>query len=64
MFYYLTEQFNKVEVKQPTVSVAKREYPAFEGFQIGSEEDTLANCIDLIPKPPRKDFIKFMRRDR
>lgn len=61
---YSTEQFNRVEIKQPTVPVHKREYPPFEGFQIGSEEDTLANCIDLIPKPPRKDFIKFMMKDR
>jgi len=53
-----------VEVKEPTISVPKRDYPLFEGFQIGSEEDTLANCIDLIPKPPRKDFIKFMKKDR
>lgn len=61
---YGIEQFNKVEIKQPTPSATKRDYPPFEGFQIGSEEDTLANCIDLIPKPPRKDFIKFMRKDR
>ena len=53
-----------MEIKQSAASVSKREYPPFEGFQIGSEEDTLANCIDLIPKPPRKDFIKFMRKDR
>ena len=53
-----------MDVQQSRVLLPDREYPPFEGFQIGSEEDTLANCLNLIPKPPRKDFIKFMEKDR
>ncbi|KAI9145221.1 hypothetical protein BKA69DRAFT_1108755 [Paraphysoderma sedebokerense] len=30
---------------------------------IGSEEDSLNSCTNLIPKPPRKDFKKFMQYD-
>lgn len=39
-----------------------REMPPYNGF--GSEEDSLCNCTSLIPKPPKRDFIKFMEKDR
>ena len=40
----------------------KREWPPYTGF--GSEEDSLCSCMGLLPKPPRRDFIKFMEKDR
>lgn len=45
------------EAPQPPV----REIPPYNGF--GSEEDSLGSCISLIPKPPKKDFQKLMRKD-
>jgi len=39
-----------------------REFPPYNGF--GSEEDSLCSCMGLLPKPPRRDFIKFMEKDR
>jgi len=36
--------------------------PPYNGF--GSEEDSLASCLSLRPKPPRRDFKKFMEKDR
>ena len=39
-----------------------REIAPYNGF--GSREDSLANCDSLMPKPPQKDFIKFMQKDR
>jgi len=36
--------------------------PPYNGF--GSEEDSLGNCLSLIPKPPQRDFVKFMAHDR
>jgi len=53
-----------VEVQQPKTTLPDRKYPPYGDFQIGSDEDTLANCLNLVPKPPRKDFIKFMAKDR
>ncbi|ELU01034.1 hypothetical protein CAPTEDRAFT_148704 [Capitella teleta] len=38
------------------------EPPPYNGF--GSEEDSLCSCTGLLPKPPRRDFIKFMQKDR
>eukprot|EP00745_Piridium_sociabile_P001304 TRINITY_DN107989_c0_g1_i1.p1 TRINITY_DN107989_c0_g1~~TRINITY_DN107989_c0_g1_i1.p1 ORF type:complete len:748 (+),score=228.62 TRINITY_DN107989_c0_g1_i1:111-2354(+) len=40
----------------------QREFPPYNGF--GSEEDSLCSCMGLLPKPPKRDFIKFMERDR
>uniref|UniRef100_A0A672ICX8 EF-hand domain (C-terminal) containing 2 n=1 Tax=Salarias fasciatus TaxID=181472 RepID=A0A672ICX8_SALFA len=39
-----------------------RPVPPYNGF--GSEEDSLSSCRGLLPKPPRKDFHKFMENDR
>jgi len=47
------------ELKPPR---APRMIPPYNGF--GSEEDSLGNCLSLIPKPPQRDFVKFMAHDR
>lgn len=39
-----------------------REVPPYNGW--GSEEDSLCSCMALLPKPPKRDFIKFMEKDR
>ena len=36
--------------------------PPHNGF--GSEEDSLTSCNGLEPRPPQRDFKKFMNRDR
>lgn len=36
--------------------------PPHNGF--GSLEDSKQNCIMLIPKPPKKDFLRLMNKDR
>lgn len=40
---------------------ARMEIPEHNG--IGSEADSLMNCIKLIPTAPQKDFIKFIYKD-
>ena len=62
--FLLTENFTPVDVPEPQVPELPYEVPPYEGFQIGSQEDSLANCLNLIPKPPKRDFIKFMEKDR
>lgn len=59
---YGIEKFEPVLVQQPATAPTQREMPPYNGF--GSEEDSLASCLNLIPKPPRRDFAKFMEKDR
>lgn len=51
-----------IKYKQDSVAKAQREVPPYNGF--GSEEDSLCSCMGLLPKPPKRDFIKFMEKDR
>jgi hypothetical protein len=36
----------------------KMEIPPYNGY--GSLEDSLQNCLHLVPEPPRKDYIKLL----
>lgn len=54
-----------MKTEQPSLSIETPEqvhiqlsHPPHTGF--GSAEDSLASCIALRPKPPRKDLIKLM----
>ncbi|CAH1781543.1 unnamed protein product [Owenia fusiformis] len=59
---YGLNNFPEIPYKQPASERQPREFPPYNGF--GSEEDSLCSCMGLIPKPPRRDFIKFMEKDR
>jgi len=43
-------------------TTTERVVPAYNGF--GSDEDSLSNCLSLLPKPPRRDFARFMELDK
>uniref|UniRef100_A0A8C3LH16 EF-hand domain-containing family member C2 n=1 Tax=Chrysolophus pictus TaxID=9089 RepID=A0A8C3LH16_CHRPC len=64
--YYRTkygiEDFTPVPYKAPPPPKAEKPVPPYTGF--GSEEDSLCSCMSLLPKPPQKDFKKFMEKDR
>lgn len=64
--YYKTKygisDFKTIPFKGQVAERRAREFPPYNGF--GSEEDSLCSCMGLIPKPPRRDFIKFMEKDR
>ncbi|NXX43704.1 EFHC2 protein, partial [Tricholaema leucomelas] len=64
--YYRTkygiEDFTPVPYKAPPPPNPERTFPPYTGF--GSEEDSLCSCMGLLPKPPQKDFKKFMEKDR
>lgn len=36
--------------------------PPYNGY--GTYEDSAANCRNLIPVPPHRDFNKFLNKDR
>jgi len=61
---YGVSDFTPITMKnnRVPVSASNREMPPYNGF--GSEEDSLCSCMGLLPKPPKKDFIKFMEKDR
>jgi Ca2+-binding EF-hand superfamily protein len=45
-----------------TASKTQRIIPPYNGF--GGEEDSLNSCLSLLPKPPKRDFMRFMEFDR
>ncbi|KAM9851213.1 EF-hand domain-containing family member C2 [Aulostomus maculatus] len=59
---YGIEDFTPVQYKAPAAPKPPRLVPPYNGF--GSEEDSLSFCQGLLPKPPKKDFHKFMEKDR
>ncbi|XP_053560606.1 EF-hand domain-containing family member C2 [Bombina bombina] len=64
--YYRTkygiEDFTPVEYKASPPPTIERKIPPYNGF--GSEEDSLCSCMGILPKPPQRDFRKFMEKDR
>ncbi|XP_077198973.1 EF-hand domain-containing family member C2 [Paroedura picta] len=59
---YGVKDFTPVPYKVPPPPKVGRQIPPYNGF--GSEEDSLCSCMSLLPKPPQKDFKKFMEKDR
>ncbi|KAM9347414.1 EF-hand domain-containing family member C2 [Symphorus nematophorus] len=59
---YGIEDFTPVQYKAPPAPKPPRPVPPYNGF--GSEEDSLGSCQGLLPKPPQKDVLKFMKKDR
>lgn len=59
---YGLQEFESINFKADPEPLAPREIPPYNGF--GSEEDSLATCLSLRPKPTRRDFKKFMEKDR
>jgi len=55
-------EFTSIPFKQAPADPRPHEMPPYNGF--GSEEDSLCSCMGLLPKPPKRDFIKFMEKDR
>lgn len=59
---FLPADFTPLQFKGDKGEKYQKEFPPYNGF--GSEEDSLCSCMSLLPKPPKRDFIKFMERDR
>ncbi|KAF3702928.1 EF-hand domain-containing protein 1 Myoclonin-1 [Channa argus] len=51
----------EVSKKVETRRDRKKEIPPYNGF--GSLEDTLQNCLSLIPQPPKKNVLKMLEND-
>ncbi|KAG0573546.1 hypothetical protein KC19_VG187100 [Ceratodon purpureus] len=58
---YSEDLLAAIDVQEDGPEFARMEIPEHNG--IGSEADSLMNCIMLIPVAPQKDFIKFIYKD-
>ncbi|XP_053564897.1 EF-hand domain-containing protein 1 isoform X2 [Bombina bombina] len=56
-----TTDFHPVDVKKKIEEEAAQELPPYNGF--GLLEDSIQNCLMLVPKPPKKDVIKMLEND-
>lgn len=59
---FSVEKPTPIQYKGLEASKMDREMPPYNGW--GSEEDSRANCLKLIAQAPKRDFIKFMKKDR
>lgn len=51
-----------IDVKESISSLPRPALPPFNGY--GTLEDSLQNCLSLVPKPPRRDMHKLMNKDK
>jgi len=58
---YKIKQPAKITIPCMDTPPKQPEIPPYNGF--GSLEDTVQNCLSLIPQPPKKDFIKMLEND-
>jgi DUF1126 PH-like domain len=64
-FYSQSDDFTPIRGAMPSTQSApmeQRQIPPYNGF--GSEEDSLNSCLSLLPRPPKRDFARFMEYDR
>lgn len=56
------EELTQVDVKEPVKPLPKPALAPYNGY--GAREDSLQNCLSLIPKAPRRDMHKLMNKDK
>jgi len=59
---FTDDELSTVEVKEPLPGQPKPAVPPFNGY--GTLEDSLQNCMSLVPKPPKRDMHKLMNKDK
>ncbi|GAX85745.1 hypothetical protein CEUSTIGMA_g13160.t1 [Chlamydomonas eustigma] len=59
---FMPEELQQVEIKEPITPLSKPALAPFNGY--GTLEDSLQNCLSLLPKPPRRDMHKLMNKDK
>ncbi|XP_075717005.1 EF-hand domain-containing protein 1 isoform X2 [Rhinoderma darwinii] len=55
------QDMTPADVKKQKEEEVKQEIPPYNGY--GLLEDSLQNCLTLVPKPPKKDVIKMLEND-
>ncbi|KAG2435098.1 hypothetical protein HXX76_007184 [Chlamydomonas incerta] len=59
---YTDEEMSPVDIKEPILPKPRAAVPAYNGY--GTIEDSLQNCLSLVPKPPKRDLHKLMNKDK
>lgn len=59
---YAPEEMTPIDVREPIQQLPKPALPVYNGY--GTLEDSLQNCLSLVPKPPRRDMHKLMNKDK
>nr|XP_033794981.1 EF-hand domain-containing protein 1 isoform X2 [Geotrypetes seraphini] len=54
--------FQPIDVCKKVQEPIKQKLPPYNGF--GLIEDTVQNCLSLVPQPPKKDIVKMLENDR
>ncbi len=60
--FCFAEDFTPILTKTTEANRTEQEMPPYNGF--GNAADSLCSCSGLLPKPPKRDFLKFMESDR
>lgn len=55
---YMNHEQDEITIAKPEVIHVQLTHPPHTGF--GTEEDSLASCKHLTPRPPKKDEVKLM----
>ncbi|XP_075779447.1 membrane progestin receptor beta isoform X3 [Pelodiscus sinensis] len=53
--------FQSVDVRKPPPEEVPQFIPPYNGF--GFLDDSMQNCFSLLPKPPRKNYLKMLEND-
>jgi len=56
------EELVPVDMREPESVLPKPALPPFNGY--GTLQDSLQNCLSLVPKPPRRDMHRLMNKDK
>lgn len=59
---YGEEDLTAVDIKEPILPKPRAALPPYNGY--GTIEDSLQNCLSLVPKPPKRDLHKLMNKDK
>mmetsp|Transcript_4241 Transcript_4241/g.7013 ORF Transcript_4241/g.7013 Transcript_4241/m.7013 type:complete len:624 (-) Transcript_4241:564-2435(-) len=59
---FTDEDLQPVEVREAVSTLPRSALPPFNGY--GTLQDSLQNCLSLVPKPPRRDMHKLMNKDK
>jgi len=59
---FAEDELAPIDVREPIIPKPRPALPAYNGY--GTIEDSLQNCLSLMPKPPRRDLHKLMNKDK
>lgn len=54
-------ELSPIDVSEPAAARPEVQVPPYTGIGVGSPEDSIQNCLRLIPKPPKKDQYRWQQ---